>query len=130
MKLTIREEYYEPSITYSQFQKDYKWALKKYPNTYRFYDRFDIECGTLETVDYVKRGSKWVEINSETKPFTGKWYMNSIDATPFFKNLGGTERVEYCSTRYGIIPCKIISISPDRQERTIRTYTFNKEIGF
>jgi hypothetical protein len=56
--------------------------------------------------------------------------MNSIDATPFFKNLGGIERVEYCNTRYGRIPCKIISISPDRQERTIRTYTFNKEIGF
>lgn len=129
-KLRINEDYVEPSIPYSQFRTDYSWALKKYPDTYNFYDKYDIDCGTLETINYEKQGNRWVQVESETKPFTGMNYMNIIEGSPFFKNLGGRESIETCRTRFGIIPCKITSISPDRTKKTVRIMSFDKTIAF
>ena len=56
--------------------------------------------------------------------------MNIIDASPFFKNLGGKESIEKCATRYGYIPCKVVSTSPDGMKRTVRKMTFDNSIGF
>ena len=130
MKLKIREDFQEPSITYDQFKDDYTWALKKYPDTYRFYDKYDVVCGTMETTNYEKQGNRWIQIESDIKDITGRMYMNIIDATPFFKNLGGKESVSKCATRYGYIPCQIISTNPNGTERTTRKMTFDKSISF
>lgn len=49
-------------------------------------------------------------------------YMNVFSAIPFFRNLGGFERVEKTYTKYGLIPYTLNSVNPDRTEKTVRTF--------
>ena len=49
-------------------------------------------------------------------------YYNIIDAIPFFKNLGGTEKVTKGYTVVGYIPTTLISTSPNKLTKVIREF--------
>lgn len=112
-------------MTYKDFKETYSWMLKEYPGTDNIY-REDMteEIGTCEIVNYEKSGSRWKEISNQTRPISRVFYMNCVDAIPFFKGLGGTERVTMGYTRVGYIPTEISSISPDKQRKTMRVFRF------
>ena len=82
----------------------------------------DFAILTLETQE--KQGSKWITTETETKTISKSFYYNMIDekAIRFFRNLGGIETVQRNYTKMGYIPVRILSTSPDRQTRIIRTF--------
>ena len=101
---------------------DYKWMLKEYPNTsyIKADEKFAVEC---EVTRYIKSGSRWKEISRETENASSTYYCNVVDAVPFFRNLG--REIVYTSyTKYGLVPYKIYSISPDGTERIVREFKF------
>jgi hypothetical protein len=101
--------------------------LKNYPGTYGiFSDDMTGKIGTVETVNYEKRGSRWIETGRKTQDLTPVFYCNSIDAVPFFRGLGGYERLEMRYTYYGYIPGTVNSISPDRKNKTVRRFRFER----
>ena len=110
-------------MTYQKFKSTYHWTVKKYPGTDSLY-RPDMceEIGTAETVNYEKRGRKWIETGRNVETLTRAFYFNTVDAVPFFRNLGGHERVEMAYTRAGYIPVEIHSTRPDGMKKTVRKF--------
>lgn len=82
---------------------------------------------TMTTETQEKNGSKWVTVNIETKEISKQFYYNIIDpqAIRFMRNLGGIETVQKNYTCFGYIPVRILSTSPNRQTRIIRTFKFD-----
>ena len=111
-------------MNYNDFKKTYKWMLKKYPETSNFYDRNDI---TIKMVvnRYYKSGSHWKLLETNTENINNENYLNIVDAVPFFKNLGGYEKIDAGYTKYGYIPKFLNSISPDRAEKITRQFIFD-----
>lgn len=110
-------------MTYHEFKTTYQWMLKHYPNMDRYYrDDMYAPIGTMEIIRYEKQGRRWVEIGRETDTLTAAKYCNSVDAGWFFKRCSYYERIDQTYTRYGYLPIRITSISPDRQVRIIRTF--------
>lgn len=109
--------------TYKEFKKDYSWSLKHYYNLSDIYGReLFFDC-VIE--NYTKTGRKWTLDNTTTdNNISSEYYMNTIESIPFFKNLGGVEKVSTKSSILGYIPFKIESISPDKTQKTIRTFIF------
>ena len=110
-------------MMYSTFCKTYPFISKNYPATSYIYDTSET-FGMIET-RYTKRGSRW--IITEEKPLTNisaEQYCNIFDAVPFFRRLGGWEKVDTKYTRFGKIPFRVYSISPDRKTRVIREIYF------
>jgi hypothetical protein len=100
--------------------------IKTYPGTSDMY-RENMNAETIGSVvirNYEKRGSRWSEIDSMTEEVTPAYYCNTVDAVPFFRNLGGSERVTMNYTKRGYIPVEISSISPDRQKKSVRRFYF------
>lgn len=112
-------------MTYQEIRKTYQWVLRRYPSTDGLTGRMYDELGTVTTTYYAKRGSRWIETKQDVKAFTGSYYFNTVDAVPFFRGLGGYERVELAYSYAGYIPRRITSINPDRTVRVIREFTFN-----
>ena len=75
---------------------------------------------------YYKAGSKWVLSESKEENISKENYLNFINSCKFFRNLGGYERLTSGYTYSGYIPVKLNSISPDKQEKIIRSFEFNK----
>ena len=127
IKSTNDELEYESAVNdYKKWKKDYAWVIKKYPETANLYNqRGDI--GTCTIVHYEKDGNRWDEVDRETVDMNTEYYMNVVSAAPFFKNLGGYERLEAEYVRYGYMPTESISISPDRTERVVRQFRFNND---
>jgi len=113
-------------MTYTEFRNTYKALLKKYPEISELYgteNRYKI----METkTEYNKVGSRWKETEKTEKETTIEFYCNVFDAVPFFKNLGGYERVEMEYTIAGYIPIISTSISPDRGKKVVRKYTIER----
>ncbi len=110
-------------ISPDEFSKTYKWMLKKYPGTSAAHTYFDRPFATIEEIKYEKSGSKWEEVSrKDKKVITGEFYANCVNAVPFFKNLGGREKVELGYTKAGYIPVYIASISPDGNSKTVRKF--------
>lgn len=111
-------------MNYSEFKNKYAWTLKNYSGTYELYrdDFYGYLIGKCDIVHYVKRGNRWFCDFNETRDTTPAFYFNTIDAIPFFRGLGGYERVTcgYCVRGY--VPIEITSISPDRKEKTVRKF--------
>ncbi len=79
----------------------------------------------LTTIHYeLKEGTKTVyqELYREEKLIDQEWYNNCVDASPFFRNLGGSERQEKEYTSKGYKVTQITSKSPDRQKKTVRIF--------
>ena len=78
---------------------------------------------------YYKAGSKWVLSESKEENISKENYLNFINSCKFFRNLGGYERLISGYTYSGHIPVQLNSISPDKQEKIIRSFEFNKNTG-
>ena len=109
-------------MPYIEFRKKFHRTLKAYPG---------MECAynphytyRVETTKYYKVGTKWHEKTEEKTVETvpGHYYMNIIDAIPFFRNLGGSERVQMGYTLAGYIPVQLSSISPNGTEKIVRKF--------
>ena len=81
---------------------------------------------SMETIRYEKKGSRWVETEREEKQITEENYENVINSKHFFTNLGGTERHSKSYTYIGYIVTTVNSISPDRQNKTVRHFTVSR----
>ena len=68
---------------------------------------------------YVKKGSKWIEIEKEEQTINKQFANNVVNAKKFFTNLGGYERHEKSYTMYGYVITRVNSISPDRQQKSV-----------
>lgn len=119
--MEIRHNEYA-DMPYIEFRKKFHRTLKTYPG---------MECAynphyayRVETTKYYKVGTKWHEKTEEKTIETvpGNYYMNMIDAIPFFRNLGGSERVQMGYTLAGYIPTQLSSISPDGKEKVLRKF--------
>lgn len=120
-KMKIRRNEYA-DMPYIEFRKKFHRTLKRYPGmecTYNPYYAYEVT-----TTKYYKVGSKWHEKTEERTVETvpGNYYMNMIDAIPFFRNLGGSERVQMGYTLAGYIPTQLSSISPDGKEKILRKF--------
>lgn len=109
-------------MSYIEFTKKFHRTLKRYPGmecTYNPHYAYEVT-----TTKYYKVGSKWHEKTEEKTVETvpGNYYMNMIDAIPFFRNLGGSERVAMGYTLAGYIPVQLSSISPDGTEKIVRKF--------
>ena len=78
---------------------------------------------------YYKVGSQWKMSATEESNISKENYLNIVNSCKFFRNLGGYERMTKGYTYAGYIPTSLNSISPDRKEKVVRTFTFNKNVG-
>lgn len=81
----------------------------------------------LTVENYSKKvGTKtvWNLIDKETKTINNEQYKNIVDAKGFFKRLGGSESHTKPYSRNGFCVTKIISVSPDKQSKMVKLFTF------
>lgn len=112
-------------MLYSELAKTYRKLFKKYPNISSLQDF----GGKIleEKTTYAKRGTRWVEVKKEEKEVSATYVFNVFDAVQFFKDLGGYEKVSCGYTKAGYLPDELLSISPNRMEKTVRKYYFIKK---
>jgi hypothetical protein len=84
---------------------------------------------TLKTTKQVKKaGTKTVFITVEetTEQVTEQQHKNATceDTCKWFRRLGGSETLTREYTCRGYLVTKLVSTSPDKEQRTIREYTF------
>ena len=75
---------------------------------------------------YYKVGSQWKLSATEESNISKENYLNIVNSCKFFRNLGGYERLTKNYTYAGYIPTSLNSISPDRKEKIVRTFTFDR----
>ena len=75
---------------------------------------------------YYKVGNQWKLSETKEENITKENYLNIINSTKFFKNLGGYERLTKDYTYSGYIPVELNSISPDKKEKVVRSFEFNR----
>ena len=78
---------------------------------------------------YYKVGSQWKLSESKEENISKENYLNIINSCKFFRNLGGYERLTKSYTYAGYIPVELNSISPDKKEKVVRSFTFDKNTG-
>lgn len=110
-------------MTYSELYKNYRSVLKTYPGIGNLCEIPGI-IGKCETVKYERRGNSWKEVSRKTENMTSDFYLNCVTAIPFFRSLGGSERVERGYCMRGYLPLQISSISPDGTMKTKRNFKF------
>ena len=80
--------------------------------------QYGIKPGTSKT---------WQELELQTKEITTEQYrsITSDETLKFFRRLGGSEYVErgYTSRGYNVV--RLLSTSPDKQQRTERIFSFD-----
>jgi hypothetical protein len=84
----------------------------------------------METIKQEKKqGTKtvWETKQTENENITEQQYKNIIEAAPFFRRLGGSESMQKAYTCKGYTVVRNISTSPDKQNRTIRSFEFSWE---
>ena len=78
---------------------------------------------------YYKAGKSWRLSESKEENINREYYLNIINSCKFFRNLGGYERLTSSYTYSGYIPTQLNSISPDKQEKIVRSFTIEKGVG-
>ena len=78
---------------------------------------------------YYKAGKSWRLAEVTEENISKENYLNFINSCKFFRNLGGYERLTKGYTYVGYVPVELNSISPDKQEKIIRSFEFSKNIG-
>lgn len=109
-------------MLYKEFRKKYSFAVSNYPETGNLFDRPLLVKVT--TTNYRKSGSRWAAVSEDREDVSVEYYLNTLETVPFFRSLGGSERVEKKYTKYGYIPFRINSISPDRATKIVRRFEF------
>ena len=81
------------------------------------------------TFEKTESGKSWRKkpINEVTKEIQFEEYFNYLSSVEFFKNLGGYERVEKFYTYAGYIPCRLTSISPNKETKIIRVFKIERK---
>lgn len=106
-----------------EWKKNYSYLVKHYPDITSLYDVS--ETFTLFKTIYIKRGNKWiVESDVIQQNIDVEFYLNTFEAIPLFRAIGGYEKAETKYTRFGKIPFKVTSISPDRQKKIVYEMCF------
>jgi hypothetical protein len=108
--------------------------MKTTTNYYGIYEndsyKFENYTITLTTIRYKKTesGKSWRSkpTSEETEIIKFENYFNYLSSVQFFKNMGGYERVEKGYTIAGHIPVQITSISPDKTEKIIYKFKFER----
>ena len=108
-------------MTYDEMKKEYKFTLKNYPAVSNLFENKNITCTTTREM---KNGSRWTSENVTTEKISGEYYFNCLESVPFLRRLNGKEKVVRAYTKFGYVPVRLISTSPDGTERTIREFTF------
>ena len=78
---------------------------------------------------YYKAGKSWRLSESKEENINREYYLNIINSCKFFRGLGGFERLTNGYSYSGYIPVELNSISPDKQEKIIRSFEFSKNTG-
>lgn len=109
-------------MSYSEFKKNYPYSNKHY-NIDPIFSFSGII--TEEKTHYTRNTDKgrWKETEKETETISAEYYMNIIEATPFFKRCG-SEKVYKGYSLIGYIPLEIVSISPCKTEKIVRKFYF------
>ena len=108
--------------SFKELKETYSWSFKKYPDVSSVIGYKNIG---FEQTTYTKQGSKWVEGEKESNNVDWEFYLNTIDAAPFFKNMGGKEKLDVKYTKVGKVPFQVTSINPDGTEKIVRTFNFD-----
>lgn len=81
---------------------------------------------TLITKKYEKTssGKSWKKnpVETEEEVISPKKFELIISSIPFFRDLGGSERVTKGYTVAGFIPVELSSISPSRETKIVRSF--------
>lgn len=85
----------------------------------------------LTQTKYVRKPNTktaWLETEREEKECTEREHQLATcdDTVKWFRRLGGSESVTRAYTYAGYVPVRVVSTSPDKQNRTIREYKFVK----
>lgn len=72
-----------------------------------------------------RSGSKWIPTETETRVVEWEEWQRVIDAGPFFRRLGASDRASKSWTLRGHIVTRVVSTSPDRTFRTVWTLTIS-----
>ena len=83
---------------------------------------------TLTTEHYTKNPntkSTYILGETEVREISEEQYKNIVNSASFFRRLGGsvTQQRAYTCNGYNVV--KDISVSPDKQNKTIRTMEFD-----
>ena len=113
-------------MTYTEFKTTYKNLFKYAPEVSNLYTDKPKKEITAVIKHFEKKGSRWIETESEEKKVDFIFYCNTVDpnAANFFRGLGGYEKTTKAYTKKGFIPVECISINPDRTEKTVRSFKF------
>ena len=74
----------------------------------------------LKQTDLVKQGADYIIVSQSQETITQKQYDNYINSMQFMRNLGGVEKL----TNPKVGHTKLISISPDKQDKIIRNFYY------
>ena len=81
---------------------------------------------TLITKKYERTssGKSWKKnpVETDEEVITPKKFELIISSIPFFRDLGGSERVTKGYTVAGFIPVELSSISPNRETKIVRSF--------
>ena len=79
---------------------------------------------TTERYERTSSGKSWKKnpVESSEEVINSENLKNIISSIPFFRNLGGSERVTKGYTIAGYIPVELSSISPDKETKIIRRF--------
>ena len=108
-------------MTYDEMKREYKFTLKNYPAVSNLFEAKNIICTTTREI---KNGSRWTSENATTEKISGEYYFNCLESIPFFRSLNGKEKVVRAYTKFGSVPVRLVSTSPDGSIRVIREFTF------
>lgn len=61
----------------------------------------------------------------EVSRITEERYNNIVEASPFFENLGATEKITKAYTRKGYKTVQIVSTNPEKTIKVIRIFNFD-----
>ena len=79
---------------------------------------------TTERYEKTSSGKSWKKnpVKTNEEVISPEEFENIISSIPFFRNLGGFERVTKGYTIAGYIPVELSSISPDRKTKIVRKF--------
>ena len=79
---------------------------------------------TTERYERTSSGKSWKKnpVESSEEVINSENLKNIISSIPFFRNLGGSERVTKGYTIAGYIPVELSSTSPDKKTKIVRKF--------
>ena len=112
-------------MTWKEFYSKYPYTVNNYPDTGYLNTDSKVHIRMVKTKQTKNGYTKWHTISVYEEEVPASYYLNTIEAVPWFKSIGGKERVELKYTKYGRLPFRICSINPDKVTRTVREFEFS-----